>query len=89
MIVFTSPIGFNRLYITLFLVVILYSQTSFNLPPAVNFDPVCPRINLDSKKVTATLSFSTALKEHLTEILKLPVEARLLKIKPGECAGTF
>ncbi|XP_068590826.1 E3 ubiquitin/ISG15 ligase TRIM25-like isoform X2 [Cebidichthys violaceus] len=45
-------------------------------------DPSAPRITLDSKKVTATQAFSALLKEHLTEILKQPVEARLLKLKP-------
>lgn len=67
----------------------LSSQTSFNLPAAVNFDPYTPRINLDSKKVTATQAFAVALKEHLTEILKQPVEARLPINKPGEYSGTF
>lgn len=63
------------------------SQTSFNLPPAVNFDPYTPRINLDSKKVTATQVFVVALKDHLAEILKRPPEARLPIVKPGECPG--
>ena len=31
----------------------------------------------------ATQAFAAALKEHLTEIFKDPVEARLLKLKPG------
>lgn len=66
----------------------LSSQNSFNLPPAVTFDPYTPRINLDSKKVMATQAFASALKEHLTEILKQPVEARLPIIKPGEYAAT-
>lgn len=70
-------------------VVFLSSQNSLNLPPAVNFDPYTPRINLDSKKVIATQAFAAALKEHLTEILKQPVEARLSIIKPVEYAGTF
>ncbi|XP_075947263.1 E3 ubiquitin/ISG15 ligase TRIM25-like isoform X1 [Anarhichas minor] len=45
-------------------------------------DPSAPRITLDSKKVTATQAFSALLKEYLTEILKQPVEARLLILKP-------
>ncbi|XP_045904479.1 E3 ubiquitin/ISG15 ligase TRIM25-like isoform X1 [Micropterus dolomieu] len=63
-----------------------FLQSSINLPKAVNFDPHTPRISLDSKKVTATQGFAAALKEYLTEILKQPVEARLLTLKPGECA---
>ncbi|KAM7009678.1 E3 ubiquitin/ISG15 ligase TRIM25-like [Tautogolabrus adspersus] len=60
-----------------------FLQASFDLPRVVNFDPYPPRINLDTKKVTATQDFAAALKEHLTEILKQPVEARLLALKPG------
>ncbi|XP_054461257.1 E3 ubiquitin/ISG15 ligase TRIM25-like [Anoplopoma fimbria] len=52
-----------------------FKATKFN-------DPSVPRINLDSKKVTATQAFSALLKEHLTEILKQPVEARLLILRP-------
>ncbi|XP_073330634.1 E3 ubiquitin/ISG15 ligase TRIM25-like isoform X2 [Pagrus major] len=63
-----------------------FLQASFNLPAATNFEPHTPRINLDSKKVTATQAFAAALKEHLTEIFKQPVEARLLKLKPDEKA---
>lgn len=44
---------------------------------------------MDSKKVTTTQAFAAALKEHLTEILKQPVEARLLRFNALECAGTF
>ncbi|XP_074483828.1 E3 ubiquitin/ISG15 ligase TRIM25-like isoform X2 [Sebastes fasciatus] len=59
-----------------------FLQVSLDLPRAIKFDPHTPRINLDSKKVTATQAFSAALKEHLTEILKQPVEARLPILKP-------
>ncbi|XP_026216097.1 E3 ubiquitin/ISG15 ligase TRIM25-like [Anabas testudineus] len=62
-----------------------FLQTSFDLPGVVKFDPHMPRINLDSKKVTATQAFAAELKENLTEILKQPVEARLPLIKPQEC----
>lgn len=65
------------------------SQASFDLPTATKFDPYTPRISLDSIKVTATQAFTAALKEHLTEILTQPVEARLLTLQPSECAGTF
>ncbi|XP_063738773.1 E3 ubiquitin/ISG15 ligase TRIM25-like isoform X3 [Eleginops maclovinus] len=64
-----------------------FLQASFNLPKAVKFDPHMPQINLDSKKVTATQAFSAALKQHLAEILKHPVEARILTLKPGEYTG--
>ncbi|XP_034386261.1 E3 ubiquitin/ISG15 ligase TRIM25 isoform X3 [Cyclopterus lumpus] len=59
-----------------------FLQASFDLPPAVNFEPSIPRISLDSKNVTATQAFSALLKEYLTEILKQPVKARLLLLKP-------
>lgn len=64
------------------------SQASFNLPKAVKFDPHMPQVNLDSKKVTASQACSAALKQHLAEILKQPVEARLLTLKPGEYTCT-
>lgn len=71
------------------LVVFLSSQAPYNLPQAVNFDPYSPKINLDSKKVLALQDFAVALKEHLTEIIKQPIDARLPLNKPGGCAGTF
>lgn len=61
-----------------------FLQAKFNLPPAVTFDPYTPRINLDSKKVVASHAFAAAFKEHLREIVKRPVEARLEMIKAGE-----
>lgn len=61
-----------------------FLQASFDLPPASNFDPYCPRITLDSKKVIATQVFAAALKEHLTEVFKKPVAARVPIIKPIE-----
>ncbi|KAM3623505.1 uncharacterized protein V6R79_012035 [Siganus canaliculatus] len=59
-----------------------FLQSSLDLPRAVKFDPYTPRIHLDSKKVIATQAFTAGLKEYLTELLKQPVEARLLKLKP-------
>ncbi|XP_035808574.2 E3 ubiquitin/ISG15 ligase TRIM25-like isoform X2 [Amphiprion ocellaris] len=64
-----------------------FLQASFNLPKVVKTEPNVPRINLDSKKVTAAETFATKLKENLMEILKQPVEARLALIKPGEKAA--
>ncbi|XP_056265776.1 E3 ubiquitin/ISG15 ligase TRIM25 isoform X2 [Pseudoliparis swirei] len=64
-----------------------FLQASFDLPPAANFEPFAPRLTLDSKSVTATQAFSALLKEHLTEMLKQPVEARLLLLRPGETAA--
>uniref|UniRef100_A0A8D3D4F4 Tripartite motif containing 25 n=1 Tax=Scophthalmus maximus TaxID=52904 RepID=A0A8D3D4F4_SCOMX len=61
-----------------------FLKTSFNLPKVTKFEPDMPQINLDSKKVTATLAFAGALKVHLTEILEQPVETRLPITKPGE-----
>ncbi|XP_022595717.1 E3 ubiquitin/ISG15 ligase TRIM25-like isoform X3 [Seriola dumerili] len=65
-----------------------FLQASFTLPPAINFDPYTPRINLDSKKVMATQASGAALKDYLTEIFKQPVEARVQIIKPGERAAS-
>ncbi|KAF0037886.1 hypothetical protein F2P81_010760 [Scophthalmus maximus] len=59
-----------------------FLQASFNLPSAVNFDPYTPRIYLDSKRVMANEAFAAGLKEHLTELFKQPVEARLQMMKP-------
>lgn len=61
-------------------------QATFDFNANKFNNPSVPRINLDSKKVTATQAFTALLKEHLTEILKQPVEARLVMLKPGECA---
>lgn len=61
-----------------------FLQANFNLPPAVNFDPYTPRINLDSKRVLASQLFANVLKEHLREVFKAPVEARMSMLRPGE-----
>lgn len=61
-----------------------FLQASFNLPTAMQFDPYTPRINLDSKKVKTVQACAVALKDHLSEILKQPVEARLPILKTGE-----
>ncbi|XP_028447174.1 E3 ubiquitin/ISG15 ligase TRIM25-like isoform X2 [Perca flavescens] len=65
---------------------VAFLQASFDLPRVTKFEPHTPRINLDSKKVTAAQAFSAALKEHLTDLLKQPLDARLLKLKPDEKA---
>ncbi|KAA8594489.1 hypothetical protein FQN60_011624, partial [Etheostoma spectabile] len=65
---------------------VAFLQASFDLPRVAKFEPHTPRINLDSKKVTAAQAFSAALKEHLTDLLKQPVDARLLKLKPDDKA---
>ncbi|XP_049899559.1 E3 ubiquitin/ISG15 ligase TRIM25 isoform X2 [Epinephelus moara] len=59
-----------------------FLQTSYDLPKNMNFDPYTPQVTLDSKKVTATQTSAAALKEYLTAILKQPVEARLVMLKP-------
>ncbi|XP_058496013.1 E3 ubiquitin/ISG15 ligase TRIM25 isoform X1 [Solea solea] len=61
-----------------------FLQTSYTLPSAVNFDPYTPRVNLDSKKVLAIQDFCAAFKEHLTEVLQQPVEARVQLLKSGK-----
>ncbi|XP_076001544.1 E3 ubiquitin/ISG15 ligase TRIM25-like isoform X2 [Genypterus blacodes] len=64
-----------------------FLQASFDLPSVVKFEPYTPRVNMDSKVVTATQDFSAMLKEHLSTIFKQPVEARLLQLKPGDVAA--
>uniref|UniRef100_A0A3B4F124 E3 ubiquitin/ISG15 ligase TRIM25-like n=1 Tax=Pundamilia nyererei TaxID=303518 RepID=A0A3B4F124_9CICH len=66
-----------------------FLQAPFNLPQAINFEPYSPKISLDSKKVLASQAFAAALKQHLTEIFKQPVESRLPLNTPGECMDTF
>ncbi|XP_071360851.1 E3 ubiquitin/ISG15 ligase TRIM25-like isoform X5 [Trachinotus anak] len=69
-----------------------FLQASFELPTVVKFEPYVPWIHLDSMKVTATQAFAAALKEHLTETLQQPVEARLPIIKPElniDASGEF
>ncbi|KAM4585347.1 E3 ubiquitin/ISG15 ligase TRIM25-like isoform 1-T2 [Odontesthes bonariensis] len=65
-----------------------FLQASFELPKVVKFDPYPPRINLDSKKVTAAQSFAAVLRESLTEILAQPFEARVPLLKPELNAGS-
>uniref|UniRef100_A0A8C6SF05 Tripartite motif containing 25 n=1 Tax=Neogobius melanostomus TaxID=47308 RepID=A0A8C6SF05_9GOBI len=62
-----------------------FLQASFSLPQAINFEPYTPRINLDSKKVQASLVFATVLKEYLKGVFKQPVESRVAMIRqePG------
>ncbi|XP_030604444.1 E3 ubiquitin/ISG15 ligase TRIM25-like isoform X1 [Archocentrus centrarchus] len=66
-----------------------FLQASVELPKVIKFEPHVPRINLDSKKVTATQAFAAALRETLMEMLNQPVEARLLLLKPEveSCPG--
>ncbi|XP_071384304.1 E3 ubiquitin/ISG15 ligase TRIM25 isoform X2 [Centroberyx affinis] len=59
-----------------------FLQASADLPSVVTFDPYLPKSNMDSKMVTAAQAFAAVLKEHLTEVLKQPVEARLQMLKP-------
>uniref|UniRef100_A0A669DAN0 Tripartite motif containing 25 n=1 Tax=Oreochromis niloticus TaxID=8128 RepID=A0A669DAN0_ORENI len=61
-----------------------FLQAPFNLPQAINFEPYSPKISLDSKKVLASQAFAAALKQHLTELFKQPVESRLPLNTPGE-----
>ncbi|XP_061580674.1 E3 ubiquitin/ISG15 ligase TRIM25-like isoform X2 [Cololabis saira] len=59
-----------------------FLQTSFNVPQAATFEPYCPRVSLDSKKVLATEAFAAELKKTLAEYFEQPVEARLPLHKP-------
>ncbi|KAL6110628.1 trim25 [Pungitius sinensis] len=66
-----------------------FLQATFDFNTKKFNDPSVPRINLDSKKVKATQAFPALLKEYLTEILKQPVEARILTLKPEINASFF
>lgn len=55
------------------------------LPSVVSFDPYSPRINLDSKCVIAYHSSIVNLKEHISKILREPVENRIFLLKSGVC----
>ncbi|XP_060903424.1 E3 ubiquitin/ISG15 ligase TRIM25 isoform X1 [Labrus mixtus] len=59
-----------------------FLQSSFDMPKSANIEPHIPKINLDSKKVTASQAFAAALKNHLTDILKQPIETRQLTPQP-------
>jgi hypothetical protein len=48
-------------------------------------DPHTPKVNLDSRALAAWHAYSAGLREHLTHVLKQPVEARLQILKPGVC----
>ncbi|XP_037328293.2 E3 ubiquitin/ISG15 ligase TRIM25-like isoform X2 [Pungitius pungitius] len=61
-----------------------FLQATFDFNAKKFNDPSVPRIKLDSKKVKATQAFPALLKEHLTEVLKQPVEARILILKPDK-----
>ncbi|XP_019744683.1 E3 ubiquitin/ISG15 ligase TRIM25 [Hippocampus comes] len=53
-----------------------FLQASLNLPKAAAFDPYAPRINFNSKKVTANEEFAVNLKKQMYYILNQPVGAR-------------
>ncbi|XP_035993014.1 E3 ubiquitin/ISG15 ligase TRIM25 [Fundulus heteroclitus] len=59
-----------------------FLQASFELPKVVKFEPHLPRINLDSKRVTAAQSFAAILQENLVTLFTQPFEARLPLLKP-------
>ncbi|XP_034169520.2 E3 ubiquitin/ISG15 ligase TRIM25 isoform X1 [Pangasianodon hypophthalmus] len=59
-----------------------FLQASVEMPSVVNFDPYCPRINLDSKRVIAYHSSIVGLKEQINKILCQPVENRISLLKP-------
>ncbi|KAM7010005.1 E3 ubiquitin/ISG15 ligase TRIM25-like [Tautogolabrus adspersus] len=58
-----------------------FLQASFALPKSANFEPHIPKINLDSKKVTASQAFAADLKQYLTDIFRQPIETRVLTQK--------
>ncbi|MCJ8730100.1 hypothetical protein PDJAM_G00114310 [Pangasius djambal] len=59
-----------------------FLQASVEMPSVVNFEPYCPRINLDSKRVIAYHSSIAGLKEQIHKILCEPVENRISVLKP-------
>ncbi|KAM6939596.1 E3 ubiquitin/ISG15 ligase TRIM25-like [Xenentodon cancila] len=54
-----------------------FLQVSFSVPQAATFEPYCPRISLDSKKVVGTETCAAELKKTLAEYFEQPAEARL------------
>lgn len=64
--------------------VLMSSQTSFDLPAVVKFDPHMPRINLDSARVKARQTFADELKNLLTQTFQELVDVRLSKLKSGD-----
>nr|XP_046187181.1 E3 ubiquitin/ISG15 ligase TRIM25-like isoform X2 [Oncorhynchus gorbuscha] len=63
---------------------VAFLQASVDMPAAVAFDPHTPKVNLDSRALAAWHAYSAGLREHLTHVLKQPVEARLQILKPAE-----
>lgn len=55
------------------------------LPANANFEPYCPKVNVDSKAVIAYHSSVVAVKDLLNKILATPVESRISILKPGVC----
>ncbi|XP_038834657.1 E3 ubiquitin/ISG15 ligase TRIM25-like [Salvelinus namaycush] len=64
-----------------------FLQASVDMPAAVAFDPYTPKVNLDSKAVAAWHAYSAVLREHLTHVLKQPVEVRLQILQPAQRFG--
>uniref|UniRef100_A0A674BJS2 RING-type E3 ubiquitin transferase n=1 Tax=Salmo trutta TaxID=8032 RepID=A0A674BJS2_SALTR len=61
---------------------VAFLQASVDMPAVVAFDPYTPKVNLDSKALAVLHAYSAVLREHLTHVLKQPVEARLQILKP-------
>ncbi|XP_036393125.1 E3 ubiquitin/ISG15 ligase TRIM25 isoform X1 [Megalops cyprinoides] len=59
-----------------------FLQATEDLPSAVTFDPYTPRLSIDSKRVISYHASVVALKEHLGNILKQPVDNRIPLLKP-------
>lgn len=69
---------------SLHLTVVLPSpQASLNLPKAAAFDPYAPRVNFNSKTLTANEEFAVNLKKQMYYILNQPVGARPPLTKTG------
>lgn len=63
-------------------------QASFDPPQAAKFDPYTPRINLDSPNVKLSKDIATSLNQFLTESFKLPLDARLQRLKTAGMLNT-
>ncbi|XP_063057614.1 E3 ubiquitin/ISG15 ligase TRIM25 isoform X2 [Engraulis encrasicolus] len=59
-----------------------FLQASVELPANANFEPYCPKVNVDSKAVIAYHSSVVAVKDLLNKILATPVESRISVLKP-------
>ncbi|KAG9350442.1 hypothetical protein JZ751_026804 [Albula glossodonta] len=59
-----------------------FLQATVDMPSAVGFDPYTPRLNINPKR--PYLEAAAALKEYLGNLMKQPMDRRVLLLKPAE-----